>query len=73
MATTPDVTPVAPRVFSPLSSPFGFKDQKPSGSVWNPLQWPAWFSYHKGRLNLPSPGKFERLHAEVTKGKALNH
>jgi mitochondrial import receptor subunit TOM40 len=61
-------TPVAPRMFSPLTNSFGLKDQKPSGSPWNPLQWPTWFTYQKGRLNLPSPGKFERLHGEVTKG-----
>ncbi|KAI8080846.1 eukaryotic porin/Tom40 [Gilbertella persicaria] len=65
---TPEATPAAPRYFSPLSGPFGLnKNQKPSGSPWNPLQWPAWFTYQKGLLNLPSPGKFERLHGEVTK------
>ncbi|KAI8378513.1 eukaryotic porin/Tom40 [Blakeslea trispora] len=68
---TPEVAttaPAAPRYFSPLSGSFGLnKDQKPSGSPWNPLQWPAWFTYQKSRLNLPSPGKFERLHAEATK------
>jgi mitochondrial import receptor subunit TOM40 len=65
---TPETAPATPRLFTPLSGNFGLKDQKPTGSAWNPLQWPAWFSYHKGRLNLPSPGKFERLHGEVTKG-----
>ncbi|KAG2207653.1 hypothetical protein INT46_005064 [Mucor plumbeus] len=64
---TPETSPAAPRMFSPLSGSFGLKDQKPSGSPWNPLQWPSWFSYQKGRLNLPSPGKFERLHGEATK------
>ncbi|KAG2236708.1 hypothetical protein INT48_000706 [Thamnidium elegans] len=66
MATT-ETTPVTPRMFSPINGSFGLKDQKPSGSPWNPLQWPTWFGYQKGRLNLPSPGKFERLHGEVTK------
>lgn len=65
---TPETSPVNPRLFTPLSGNFGLKDQKPTGSPWNPLQWPTWFSYHKGRLNLPSPGKFERLHAEAIKG-----
>lgn len=66
---TPETTPAAPKMFSPLSTSFGLnKDQKPSGSPFNPLQWPSWFTYQKGRLNLPSPGKFERLHGEVTKG-----
>lgn len=65
---TPESSPAAPRMFSPLSGSFGLKDQKPTGSPWNPLQWPSWFSYQKGRLNLPSPGKFERLHGEATKG-----
>ncbi|ORE08132.1 hypothetical protein BCV72DRAFT_96946 [Rhizopus microsporus var. microsporus] len=65
---TPEATSATPRLFTPLSGNFGLKgDQKPTGSAWNPLQWPSWFSYHKGRLNLPSPGKFERLHGEVTK------
>lgn len=69
---TPEATSTSPRLFTPLSGNFGLKgDQKPTGSAWNPLQWPAWFTYHKGRLNLPSPGRFERLHGEVTKGKKM--
>lgn len=71
MATT-ETTPITPRMFSPLNNSFGLKDQKPAGSPWNPLQWPTWFTYQKGRLNLPSPGKFERLHGEVTKGKIIS-
>ncbi|KAG0170639.1 translocase of outer mitochondrial membrane [Apophysomyces sp. BC1034] len=54
-----------PRIFSPLSNAFPLKEQKPAGSPWNPLHWPGWFTFHKNRLNLPNPGKFERLHFEV--------
>lgn len=57
-----------PRMFSPLSTAFPIKEQKPAGSPWNPLHWPSWFTFQKNRLNLPNPGKFERLHFEV-KGK----
>ncbi|KAI8978546.1 eukaryotic porin/Tom40 [Pilobolus umbonatus] len=42
-------------------------NQKPTGSAWNPVHWPAWFNYQKSLLHLPSPGKFERLHSEATK------
>jgi mitochondrial import receptor subunit TOM40 len=35
------------------------------------LSWPSLFSHHKNKLNLPSPGKFERLHYEATKGVTL--
>ncbi|KAI8973594.1 eukaryotic porin/Tom40 [Mycotypha africana] len=71
-AKTPEATSAtpaaAPRLFNPLSNTFGFeKEQKPSGSLWNPLFWPRWFTYQKGQLNLPNPGRFEKLHAEVTK------
>ncbi|ORX61551.1 hypothetical protein DM01DRAFT_1299556 [Hesseltinella vesiculosa] len=52
-----------PPIYSPLAS-FGLKDQKPTGNPYNPLTWGSWFSYQKSKLNLPNPGKFERLHAE---------
>ncbi|KAF7722088.1 translocase of outer mitochondrial membrane [Apophysomyces ossiformis] len=61
---TPESVP-NPRMFSPLANAFPPKDQKPTGSPWNPLHWPTWFTFHKNRLNLPNPGKFERLHFEV--------
>jgi mitochondrial import receptor subunit TOM40 len=56
-------TPTA-GLYSPLNA-FPPKDQQPSGSPYNPLHWPKWFTYHKSRLGLPNPGKFERLHGEV--------
>lgn len=65
--TIPENISSNPRIFSPLSS-FSLKDQKPTGSPLNPLHWGAWFSYQKSKLNLPNPGKFERLHSEA-KGK----
>ncbi|KAI7849684.1 eukaryotic porin/Tom40 [Circinella umbellata] len=71
---TPTATPPAPPpqnlgtppagFYSPLGG-FSQKDQTPTGSPYNPLHWPQWFSYHKNRLGLPNPGKFERLHGEV--------
>lgn len=73
MATPEAPTTIPPRMFSPLNNSFSLKDQKPAGSPWNPLQWPAWFTYQKGKLNLPSPGKFERLHSEATKGKVCKY
>ena len=57
--------------YSPLGG-FSQKDQAPTGSPYNPLHWPQWFSYHKNRLGLPNPGKFERLHGEV-KGNISTH
>ncbi|KAI8879168.1 hypothetical protein K501DRAFT_336267 [Backusella circina FSU 941] len=58
----------ASKLFSPLPNHFGVKeDPKPIGCIWNPLSWPSLFNYHKNKLNLPSPGKFERLHYEATK------
>ncbi|KAI8082714.1 eukaryotic porin-domain-containing protein [Halteromyces radiatus] len=62
---TAPITPGAtPRIYSPLST-FPIKDQQPTGSPLNPLHWGAWFSYQKSKLNLPNPGKFERLHSEA--------
>ncbi|KAL1926540.1 hypothetical protein VTP01DRAFT_5661 [Rhizomucor pusillus] len=64
MATTAPQSFATPGLYSPLSS-FSLKDQKPTGSPYNPLYWTRWFAYHKNRLGLPNPGKFERLHGEV--------
>lgn len=64
MTTAQSIATPPAGFFSPLAS-LSSKDQKPSGSPYNPLYWPQWFSYHKNRLGLPNPGKFERLHGEV--------
>ncbi|KAI7868441.1 eukaryotic porin/Tom40 [Spinellus fusiger] len=59
-------SPEATRLYSPLStSPFALKNKPPTGSAWNPLHWHSLFQYHKTRLALPNPDKFERLHREV--------
>lgn len=65
--TAPNLATPPTGIYSPLSA-FPNKPQQPTGTFYNPLHWPRLFSYHKSRLGLPNPGKFERLHGEV-KGK----
>ncbi|CAO3595076.1 unnamed protein product [Absidia cylindrospora] len=67
VSTTPinPATPQSiPHIYTPLST-FPAKVSKPSGLPMNPLYWGSWFSYQKSKLNLPNPGKFERLHSEA--------
>ncbi|KAI8073251.1 eukaryotic porin/Tom40 [Gongronella butleri] len=63
---------MATPVYSPLSA-FTVKDQKPTGSPMNPLNWASWFNYQKKQLNLPNPGKFERLHTEAKDAFVTNY
>ncbi|CDS14361.1 hypothetical protein LRAMOSA06530 [Lichtheimia ramosa] len=62
--TAPNLATPPTGIYSPLSA-FPNKPQQPTGTFYNPLHWPRLFSYHKSRLGLPNPGKFERLHGEV--------
>jgi hypothetical protein len=55
--------------FSPLGIPQK-QQEKTQYSPWNPMGWYSSVNSYRQRLNLPNPGKFERLHAE-TKGWSL--
>jgi hypothetical protein len=52
--------------FSPLGIPQK-QQEKTQYSPWNPMGWYSSVNSYRQRLNLPNPGKFERLHFE-TKG-----
>jgi mitochondrial import receptor subunit TOM40 len=52
--------------FSPLGIPQK-QQENIQYSAWNPLGWYSSINSYRQRLNLPNPGRFERLHFE-TKG-----
>jgi hypothetical protein len=52
--------------YSPLGIPQK-QQEKTQYAAWNPMGWYSSINSYRQRLNLPNPGKFERLHFE-TKG-----
>ncbi|KAH8554992.1 eukaryotic porin/Tom40 [Umbelopsis sp. PMI_123] len=50
--------------FSPLGIPQK-QQEKTQYSPWNPLGWYSSINSYRQRLNLPNPGRFERLHFET--------
>ncbi|KAM3587064.1 translocase of outer mitochondrial membrane [Umbelopsis sp. WA50703] len=57
--------------YSPLGIPQK-QQEKTQYAAWNPMGWYSSINSYRQRLNLPNPGKFERLHFE-TKDTFLNN